>query len=255
MASQNYTLGRGRVYFDRFETGTKTKTGERYLGNTTEFNLNVTSESLDHYNADEGLREKDDSVILEVVRKGSVITDEVSVENLALFFLGEASVITEAGGAVTAEAITNVQQGLYYQLGVDATNPSGVRDVTSVVVKVGATTMTVNTDYTVDLELARIQIVAGGGINNDDDLAVDYTVNASTRDQIVTAGTIIEGALKFVSANPKGTKRDYYFPYVKLSPSGDLSLKGQEWQTLSFDVEALKLSDAVEAIYIDGRPA
>lgn len=259
MASQNYTLGRGRLFFDQFATGTKNKTGERYIGNTPEFGLNVASESLDHYNADEGIRVKDASVLLEVTYAGNFITDEINSDNLALFFLGNTTTLTDAGGPVTAEAIDGVKQGLFYQLGVSNTNPSGVRKVTSVVVKNDTTptpvTFVAGTDYVLDADLGRIQIVTGGAITNGTNLRINYTVTASVREQVVTAGTIIEGALRFVSYNAAGTLRDYYFPYVKLAPSGDFALKGQDWLQIAFDMEALKLSDAVETIYIDGRPA
>jgi hypothetical protein len=257
MASTNYTLGRGKVYFDRFVPGTTTKTGERYLGNTTEFNLTVTTESLDHFDSDQGLRVKDQTVLLEVSRAGSIVTDEISTENLALFFLAEAATITEAGGAVTDETAT-VQQGMYYQLGANDTAPAGVRDVSAVTVcaaAVGASPYTLADDYTVDAELGRIYIVPGGAITDDSTVYFNYTVDASTREQIVTADTTIEGALRYVAYNAQGTKRDYYLPYTKMSPSGDFSLKGEDWLQLTFDVEVLKLSDTVEAIYIDGRPA
>ena len=255
MASANYTLGRGKIYFDRFTDGTTTKTGERYFGNTTEFNINVTSETLDHFDADQGLRVKDQSVLLEVSRAGSIVSDEISVDNLSLFFLASGGTVTEAGGTITDEQIT-VQPGLFYQVGLDASNPSGVRNISSVVVGDDATPTTTyveGTDYNIDLALGRVEIIDGGAIVADQTIFIDYTLDASSREQIVTADVTIEGAMRFVSFNAQGTKRDYYFPYVKMSPSGDFALKGQEWLQLGFDLEVLKLSDTVEAIYIDGR--
>jgi hypothetical protein len=257
MASQNYTLGRGRVYFDQYASGTFNTTGERYIGNTPEFALSVESEDLTHYSADEGLRVKDDSVVLEVNYAGTFITDEISSENLAFFFLGSAAAVTVTGGAADEETM-DVQKGLYYQLGVSDTSPSGVRKISDVVVSAatgGATPYTVDEDYTVDLDLGRIYIVPGGTIANDATIFVNYDIDASTREQVVTSGTTVEGAIRFVSYNAKGTKRDYFLPYVKLSPSGDFALKGSDWQQISFNVEVLKKSDAVEALYIDGRAA
>jgi len=257
MASQNYTLGRGRVYFDQYAAGTFNTTGERYIGNTPEYTLNVESEDLTHYSADEGIRVKDDSIVLEVNYAGSFVTDEISSENLAYFFLGSAADITVAGGAADEETYA-VKQGLFYQLGVSDVAPSGVRKISAVTVSAatgGGTPYTLNDDYTVDLDLGRVYIVPGGGIADDATIYVNYTVDASTREQVVTSGTTVEGAMRFVSYNAKGTKRDYFLPYVKLSPNGDFSLKGSEWQQISFNVEILKKSDAVEAIYIDGRPA
>ena len=101
---KNYTFGRYRVYFDQFLPGTKTPTGQRYLGNTPELNMTSESENLDHFDADNGIRIKDDSMLLELNRAGSFVTDHISPENLALFFLGDASLVTQASAAAQSEA-------------------------------------------------------------------------------------------------------------------------------------------------------
>lgn len=258
MATKQYVLGKGKLFFNKFAPGTLVGSGERYIGNTPELTISVSSESLDHYNSDEGIRVKDDSTLLEITRAGSFVTDHIDVENLALFLLGGAATLTEAGGTVTAEAINGVKPGLFYQLGTSTTNPSGVRKVTSVVVKDDTTptpiTYVAGTDYVLDAELGRIEIVVGGAITDGKNLRIDYTISASTREQIITSGEIIEGALRFVSANPKGPKRDFFMPHVKLTPNGDFALKGEEWQQISFSMEILKKDANTEAIYVDGRP-
>lgn len=251
MGSQNYTLGRGRLFFDQFTPDTFDTTGERYFGNTPDFGLNIESESLDHYSADEGLRVKDDSVLLEVNYAGQFNTDEISAENLALFFLAQAATVTTASTPVVGEAHDGVQQGMYYQLGRTVSTPSGVRKVSAVTV----TGQTITDDYTIDLDLARVYIVPGGGIADDADITIDYTIDVATREQVVSAGSIIEGSMRFLSYNAKGTKRDYFFPYVKLSPSGDFALKGEDWLQIAFDVECMKLDDNTASVYIDGRAA
>ena len=96
MANNNYTLGRGKVNLARFKDGTQEPDGFRYIGNTPEFNLSIELEELDHFSSDEGIREKDDSVPLEVNRTGSMITDNVSPENVALFFFGSYDKVTQA---------------------------------------------------------------------------------------------------------------------------------------------------------------
>ena len=57
-----------------------------------------------------------------------------------------------------------------------------------------------------------------------------------------------------MSDNPKGANRDYYFPYVKLTPDGDYALKGEEWMQIGFSFEILKKADNIEGAYVDGRP-
>ena len=119
MADNNYTLGRGKVYFSRFKTGTQTPEGFRYIGNTPEFNLNIEQDTLDHYNSDEGIREKDDSVPLEVNRTGSLITDNIDPENVALFFFGSASALTQATVASDTEILTGIKAGHSYKATAD----------------------------------------------------------------------------------------------------------------------------------------
>lgn len=257
--ANDYTLGRGKVFFARHETPGQIPTGnaaEKYFGNTPEFNITVEEEKLDHFSSDAGIREKDDSISLEVTRTASLITDNIDPENLALFFFGTAETLTVVGGAVTNEAFTAVQQGYYYQLGVGPTTPSGVRDVSALTVNDDESTPGVYTspqDYTIDLETGRFYIVPGGDIVDGTNLVIDYTVGAHTRDRVVSGGTAINGAMRYVAANPKGTNRDVYMPYVTISPNGDFALKGDEWAQIPFTVEILKLTDYA-AIYIDGRP-
>lgn len=255
MANKQYTLGRGRIYFDAFPANTKTKTGERYFGNTPSFSLTIESESLDHFDSDAGIRVKDDSALLELNRTGSFTTDNIDPENVALFLLGTASTLAQGAGAVVDEAIADVKKDRYYQIGVSAGLPAGVRDISLVTVKVGAATKTAGTDYTVDTTLARVYIVPSGTIIDGDDILVSYTKAATSRVQIITAANAtIDGALRFEATNPKGTLLDYYMPYVRLSPNGEYALKGDEWQQMSFNLDIQKLNDTTESIYVDGRP-
>lgn len=259
MGAENYTLGRGELHFDKFAAGTTNKTAERYLGNSPEVNLAVEVEKLDHFNSDRGIRTKDKSITLEETRSGTFILDEMSNENIALWFAGEAAIRTQTSAASVVEnlAAARVVEGSYIQLGASSANPTGVRGITltSVTSDPVGTTHVLNTDYTIDLDLGRLYIVPGGGISSGDPLIVTYATLANTRDQITVAeGTTVEGALRFISYNPTGPRKDYYWPYVTLTADGDFALKGDEWQQLSFSFDVLKL-EGYAAVYIDGRPA
>ena len=250
--SNKNTLGRGRLLFDRFADGTTTKQGELYLGNTPEFNLNVEPETLEHFDSDGGLKTKDESVVLQFARSGSFITDNISLPNLALFFFGAESTVTQSATPVSDEAIT-VQKGRHYQLGALPANPPGVRDVSTVVVQdvTDTTTYVEDVDYSLEAAGGRIYIIPGGAISDDDVLHIDYTPTANTRTRIISSDQSIDGALRFLSNNPKGDRNDHFFPKVQLTPNGDYALKGDEWQQLSFAVEILKLDDATSPHYVD----
>lgn len=262
--ANNYTLGRGELYFAPLVTvnGVSRLRGERYIGNTPEFNATIEPENLDHYNSDRGIREKDASIVLQVNRTATFITDNISPQNIANFFFGSDFTFTTVGATVTGEAITDVELGLTYQLGMTGTNPVGARalDVhtagppaVNILVKKGATTFVEGTDYLIDMALARLTILEDGTIVDGDDLTVDYKTKSSSRSRIISGSKPVEGALRYISYNPAGTQFQWYMPNVKLSPNGDYALKGDEWQQIPFNVEIIKPSDK-EAIYIDGEP-
>lgn len=251
----NYTLGRGEIYFGRYLPGTQTPEGERYLGNTPEYSLTIESEDLDHYDSDRGIREKDDSIVIEVTRSGSLITDNIVPANVALFFFGDASTVTITAAVDLSETFATVLKGLYYQLGQTPSNPVGIRGVTSVVVTPvgGGAAFVANTDYEVEADLGRVQILNDGAIASGTGVIITYSRTASTNDRVISGSQAVEGSLRFIAFNPKGANFDYFMPWVKLSPNGDYALKGEEWQQIPFTLEVLKKS-GTEAIFMDGRP-
>lgn len=252
----NYTIPKGKIYFDD-------GTGEEYLGNTPTAEIGVESTSLDHYSAESGIREKDDTALVEINRSLSITADDISVSNWARFIIGTASTLTQvatpvADAVLGAVPLGKVKKGRYYQLGVTPTNKTGVRNVTGVTIKVGASVKALNTDYTLDTALARIYIVPGGTIADNDIVLESYTPAANTRDQVISASAAsVAGALRFVADNPKGANRDIFLPSVSLKPTGTARLKGEqaEYMQLGFEIEILKKDLNTAAIYIDGRPA
>jgi hypothetical protein len=253
MAIGNQTLGRGKVYFSLFKTGTYTPEGYRYIGNTPSFNVTIDNQKLEHFSSDEGIRVKDKSIILETTQTGNMSCDDIQLENLALFFFGEYQTLSQTSATAETETFTDVKQGLTYQIGVTDSTPTGVRSLSNVVVKVGATTKAIDTDYTIDTELGLLTIVDGGTILDLDDVIVTYDRAARSRDQVISGTDQVEGSILFVSANPEGDKMDYLMPYVRLAPNGDFALKSDEWQTLNLNVEILTAPNR-SAIYVDGRP-
>lgn len=259
MSNVDYTLPRGKLYFDQFTAGTTTKTGERYFGHSPEINMATAIEKLDHYNSDTAENVKDKSVVLRADRTIKFSVDSIDADNVALLFMGTKSTITQTSSTVTDESLTaSAVQDRYYQIGASSANPAGVRGITSVSVKSGVlaseAARTLTTDYTVDLTLGRIYVVSGGAIAAGHSLLVTYTRSANTRTQIITGGTLIEGALRYVADNKTGTNRDMYVPYCSVQPDGDFSLKGNDWQKISFNAEVLDLGTDYATVYMDGRP-
>ena len=255
---KQYTLPKGKFFFDRFPAGvTVTKDtkgeGERYIGSTEMLSMSSTSTTLDHFQSEGGIKTKDASVTLETNRSGKFDTANISGENLALTFQGDATTAVQLSATAVIDTVT-VKEGRTYQLGASVANPTGVRNVSNVIVKKGATTVAMSGNYSVDLVLGRIYIEVGApGIADNDELTFTYDVAASTRETVVSSSKAIYGAARFIADSPYGANNDIYLPYVKLQSDGDFSLKGDTWQTLAFTMEVLQ-KPSHESVYVDGRP-
>lgn len=259
--TRNYTLGRGEVYFAPFMPGTQEPGPERYLGNTPDLSWTAEIENLDHYSSDRGIREKDESVPLQVDRSGSVITDNIAMENLALFWFGSTDLVTVTAATGATETLSAVVTGSTYQLGMSDAAPAGMKmlsNVTATLTPAGGGTavpLVIGTDFTVDLELGRLVFVPGGSVtgSGDESVEVEYDVAAQTFPRVISGSKPIEGALRFIAYNPVGKNIDYYLPWVKITPDGDYALKGDDWQQMTLALEILKKQNR-EAVYADGRP-
>lgn len=253
--TNQYLIPRGRVYFDPYDAN-EALTGEIALGNCPGITVNISSDKSEHYSSESGLREKDGAWVIQVNRTGSVTCDNFSPKNAALWLSGTYEAKTQAAVAVTGEARA-VIPGRQYQLGATSSNPLGVRNVTAVTVKNAAedTTYVAGTDYNVDLETGRVQIIEDGGIAAGT-VHFGYTPVAAAFESVKSGAVAeLQGALRVVSSNAAGGDRDWYLPKVTLAPEGDLALiaDGTDPVQMTFGLEVLKPANA-EAIYVDGRP-
>lgn len=251
--SNNLVLGRGKVYFDRFATGTLNKTGERYLGSTPAFSVSAETQELDHFSSEEGLQVKDESVTLRIDYSATLTVENIDQDNLALFFFGSAETASISAATGEQDDVT-VLQGMYYQLGMSAAKPEGVENVSSVAVtgSGGSPTYTVNTDYTVDEALGRVYIVPGGGISDNTAIEITYNVAAQSQERVISGSALIQGALRFISFNGVGGQRNFYMPKVTLRPNGEFALKGEEWQNMGFNIEILQ-AGSLANLFATGR--
>jgi hypothetical protein len=252
---KEYVVGKGRLFFNQIDpdTGISLR-GERYFGNTPALTTTSDSTQLEHYDSDQGLNIKDESVTTQNNMTGSFTTDNISADNIALFFEGSIDALTIVAGTDISETFEDVSLGSYYQLGTTDDQPTGARNVTTVVVKVATATITAIGNYEVELDSGRIHILDDAAdITAGDDIIVTYDVTAGARQVVIGSGSEIRGALRFISANPIGGQRDYLWPLVKITPNGDFALKGDDWQTLPFNFEVLQLNGATERVYTDIR--
>lgn len=251
---ENLTLGRGDVYFGKFKDSVgQVPDGERLFGNTPSLNIAMTSEKLEHYSSARGRKVLDRTTTTQTGGSGTMSTDNIDKENVAILFLGTALTLTTASATGRSDTFVGVKKGMSYQLGTTLQTPSGVRKVTTVVVKVGSDIKVLGTDYELDADRARVWVIPGGSIAANATLTVEYGIAASTRDQIISGQEVIEGSMRFLAYNAEGANIDYFMPWVKLSPSGDFSLKGDDWMAITYQVD-LQRKTGLELLYADGQP-
>lgn len=258
-AKNQYTIPRGRVFFNPIveALGVESYAGEIYLGNCPGFSISIETEKAEHYSSETGLREKDASVLLEVKRNGSLTCDNMSGDNVALFLSGSNAIKTQSAVSMAATEELDVIPGRYYQIGSTPQNPAGLRLLTevSVIIKAGAA-LTAGTDYNLDAERGRIQILPSVAIDDGKTIEVSYKATANTWRQIKSgaAGELL-GALRVISDNATGENRDFFMPRVSLLPSGELPViaEGTDFAQMQFDADVLKPANS-EAIYCDGLP-
>lgn len=374
---QNYTLGRGMLFFARYDANGNPTDDFLYIGNSPEFNLTIETENLDHFSSDYGIREKDLSIALQVNRTGSLTTDNISKENLALFFYGDSSTVTTIAASNLTQVLTAVKEGHSYRLGATPQNPTGyfgidpatfaVTDGSSAtsatgtvtfsgtgaagntvtigttvytlrattvtdpydvligatasdtaanlraavnagagagtvygtgtianpsasaagsaavvnlsaltagtagnsvaLVRVGAdiavsgATLTGGTgtayvsgeDFELDADFGLLTVLEGSAMATED-VTVSFDVRASTRDRVLSGTKAVKGSLMYQAINPEGKQINYLMPQVEVTPNGDYSLKGEDWQVLPFTLDIQK-PRVGNAIYADGNPA
>lgn len=249
--TNDIVVGAGRIYFSLKGHG-----GERYLGDTPGFTIGISSEQTDVYSSDDPIAEKIVSVLRNVERTATITCQDVSLDNLAIFMLGDVTSLTQTASEVADEEAM-VKKGEWYQLGSGV----GVRDVSSVslqAAKVKADTyinLVADTDYTLDSENGRVFMLTDV-VKFNNPIKFTYTPKAATYAQVQTSDDrTIEGALRFLSDNTKGTNRDFFAPNVVIRPEGQIELKSRDNPVqLTFNVEFLK-EGSDEAIYVTNRKA
>jgi hypothetical protein len=175
---------------------------------------------------------------------------------VALFFFGSTSTISQASVASSAEVLPSVKWGHSYKLGQSPTNPAGYFGIslTGFTASAGATPLVEGVDYVMDYDAGLFTLLEASTIAvNGAEVTVTYEVAASSRGRVISGSEPVEGAMLYLTKNPKGADCTFYMPYVKITPNGDYALKGDEWQQIPLSLEILK-PEGKEAIYRDNLP-
>ena len=101
--TNNYTLGKGVLFFNKKNMSTGLYEGERDLGNAPAFSFNTSIEKLPHYSSRGGLKVKDKEIISQLTPSISFTLDEINKANFAMLVLGDLVEVSQAAGVATNE--------------------------------------------------------------------------------------------------------------------------------------------------------
>ncbi len=97
------------------------------------------------------------------------------------------------------------------------------------------------TDYITSAKMGRVTIPTGTTIPAATAIEIRYAAEAVSYKKIKGyTNSANKGSFRFVSDNPQGTNFDVLYHSVDLKPSGDLSMIGDDWMTLTFEAEVFK---------------
>ena len=114
---ENYTLGRGSLYWAEFNAETGLYEGERHLGNAPEVTLAANVTRLDHYSSMSGLKAKDKSAVSQISPQISFTLEEFDGDNWMMLVYGTSEAVSQAASDEVSFTINTPEKGRYYVLG------------------------------------------------------------------------------------------------------------------------------------------
>jgi len=235
--ANNILLGRGAVYFDRFNAS-GVKQGKYHLGNVETFEITNTPDVREKFSS----MDKDSGLLKQVTVRLDVdiklTGSELNADNMALALFGTSSLFAQNGATLVDETISpagGTVQGRYYQTAEREISAVTVDDDAILVVDDG--TNYVITDATVGI----IKVVVGGSIADGSVLTASYTSAAiANRPQVAGANVAqIEGELTFVGDPAAGQAVEVVFWMASVTPDGPVALLGDDFGVWALNFKAL----------------
>ena len=194
---QDFWLAGSRIYVRRKPVGA-TLYPLIDLGVVQPINPSIEVTEATLLDSDGGVRRVVDRQQTQVDESYDIVTNNLSMSNLALLFSGELESFTQAGTAVTDQLQPHpVKEGYLHKITTAAgVAMYGLASIQAVKDQAGSTTYVLNTDYEiVSLERGIIRIKEGGDIEDDDQIQISYTPNVLSGLRLLkpqSAGATIE---------------------------------------------------------------
>ncbi len=253
-----YNLGRGRLYFATLSSGLPTYWQD--LGNCPNLTLNSEEETIEHKSSRSGLATVDKKLTLSRETSINFDLDEISFDNLARWFSGDATASAETSTATytdeaifgTGSRLVNYELERWYDIR-DAANARiyylNLFD-SYTITQSPSNDLVKGQDYEIEEEAGMLKFLAGGDVSAGT-TAIELTSTGTDvnidKVEAFTQGSVT-GALKFVAVNPANSDdvREFLFHQVTLASDGDLGLISDEFGTMSFagTVERNEIADS-----------
>lgn len=149
MADKYFAVPQGKVYIASRDAAGQTS-GFTWIGDTDGFTINTTQQYLDIQESYSGNRGTVAHIPTSSDYSAELSILNINGDNLARAFYGSSSVV--AAASVVGESVVAYNGSM---------SPLKYPGVSAVVVKKGATTLVLNTDYTLDAENGTITILPG----------------------------------------------------------------------------------------------
>ncbi len=158
----------------------------------------------------------------------------------ALFLLGSTAALSVTGGTATSESVADMEHDKWYKLAHD--NVSAVTIATKVL----------GTDFEVDGKLGLIRNLSTGTIADNATNSVNYTYSGITGTTI-RVGTESKVDVKLIGrlVNAEtGASAILEVPKVTLSPDGEISLIGDDYQSFGLTGSCILLDGQTADLYL-----
>lgn len=235
MDATQLVLGRGEIYFEEWLAGTKSGDGERYIGNTPAMQMEKRVEFAESRKSTNGIATKAFKTPIREDNLVSFTTDNIDLANLSAWFGSESSSRSDAATAQLTETVI-LQAGKFYQMGKHLIPTTGVQNLFALGVRVDGVFVR---GLFVDAPNGRIGVPIGRVDLNGQTATVTYEIRQSNIKLVSGNSRPRRGSLRFIAKNPHGKNSNYYFPHVLLSSRDQLQLKGDQWQSLTFEADVL----------------
>ena len=229
----NLLLGAGQVFFSRSDVDQ----GYVHLGNCTQFRIEFEDEKREVINRMTSAQGTYRKVTSKRTGRLNIIGQEFNPDNAALVTMGSKGALSVTGSSVTGEVLATAAQfveGAYYK--------TAFRDITSLVLTQGTTTLVEGTDYNIiDAETGLIEFIEGGAnLTAATQVDADYTY-ASASNTTIRGGDTgdIYGSIFFVGDPAAGPAMDVEVWNVSIEPEGGLDLIGDDFLEWTLNCEIL----------------